>query len=169
MKCALILATGVFLYAGEKIAIADTLHSFCVSPTPTCAAHDGITSTDTNPPKFGFLSSGTQQGNLELMLLAPNNEDVTPGSFSMTIDGVNVADAFASSSLVSTTPWAASKAKPNPQLKDYLGVSYAMSNPLHSFLPYTQEVDAGATGYYVYTFSFGAETGSPKNTATAPE
>jgi hypothetical protein len=142
---------------------ADTLHGFCIAPTPTCTDNGTITPTSANPPNFGFQSSGTTQGEFELVLLAPNNEIVSPGAFSLKIDGSNVSKASATSALVSTTAFTTGK------LENYLGLSYSPSNPLNHYLPLTQSVDALATGYYVYTLNFGIETGDPKNANTAPK
>jgi len=161
MRKTLFLAVSAVLL-GIEIANADTLHGFCVSPTPTCSDNGTVTPTSTNPPNFGFNSSGTTMGNFELLLLAPNNEVSSPSTFSLTIGGTNVSDASATSSLVSTTAFTGGK------LETLLGLSYTPSNPLSAWLPTTQSVDAGATGYFVYTFSFGAETGNPKDQATAP-
>jgi hypothetical protein len=160
MRRTLFLSAVVLL--GIQVAKADTLHGFCVSPTPACSDNGTITPTSTNPPNFGFNSSGTTVGDFTLLLLAPNNEVVSPSTFSMTIAGSNVTNASATSSLVSTTAFTSGK------LESYLGLSYTPSNPLSAFLPSTQSVDGGATGYYLYAFWFGAETGNPKNQATAP-
>ena len=143
-------------------ALADTLHGFCVNPAPACTDNNTITPTNTNPPDFGFNSSGTTQGNFELIALIPNNEDASPSTYSLKLNGTNVASAAVSSTLFSTTAFTTGK------LEDYLGVSYTPSNPLSAFLPSTKAVDSGATGYYVYLFNFGAETGNPKNQGTAP-
>jgi PEP-CTERM motif len=145
-----------------QVMNADTLRGFCVSPTPTCTDDGTITPTSANPPNFGFQSSGTTQGEFELVLLAPNNDIVSPGAFSLKIDGSNVTKASATSTLVSTTAFTSGK------LENYLGLSYTPSNPLNHYLPLTQSVDALATGYYVYTFNFGMEAGDPKNINTAP-
>jgi hypothetical protein len=157
----------IFLFCIGSLAgsaMADTLHGFCVSPAPACSDNGNITPTNANPPHFGFGSSGSTEGNFELMLLVPNNEDASPSTYSLTIDGTNVNNASVSSTLFSTTAFTGSGTK----LGTYLGASYTPSNPLSAFLPYTQAVDSGATGYYVYLFNFGKETGNPKNNATAP-
>jgi hypothetical protein len=145
-----------------QVMNGDTLHGFCVAPTPACIDNGTVTPTSTNPPIFGFQSSGTTQGEFELVLLAPNNEVVSPATFSLKIDGSNVANAAATSTLFSATAFT------NGKLENYLGLSYTPSNPLNHYLPLTQSVDALATGYYVYTFNFGTETGNPKNVNTAP-
>lgn len=160
LKIPLISFAGVLI--GAQIAPADTLHGFCVSPTPACSDNGTITPTDTNPPTFGFSSSGTEKGNFELILLVPNNEDVSPTSFSLKLNGTNVTNTPVTSSLFSSTAFTSGT------LETYLGLSYTPSNPLSAFLPSTQAVDSNATGYYVYTFLFGMETGNPKNQGTAP-
>lgn len=154
-----LLALGV---AGAQLAVADTLHGFCVSPTPACSDNGTITPTSTNPPNFGFNSSGTTMGNFELIALVPNVLDTAPTSYSLTLNGTNVTNTPVTSTLFNTSAFASGK------LETYLGVSYTPSNPLDAFLPSTQAVVPGATGYYVYLFNFGAETGNPKDQATAP-
>ena len=149
-------------FASGQITFADTLHGFCTSPTPACSDNGTITPTSTNPPTFGFASSGTTMGNFELIALVPSNEDVSPTTYSLTLTGTNVTTTPVISTLFSTTAFTAGK------LEDYLGVSYTPSNPLSAFLPSTKAVDSGATGYYVYLFNFGAETGNPKKDSTAP-
>ena len=141
---------------------ADTLHGFCVSPAAACIDNGNITPTSANPLYFGFQSSGAGQGIFELVLLAPDNEIVFPGTFWLKIDGTNVTSASATSTLFSTTAFTSGK------LENYLGLNYTPSNPLNHFLPLTQTADPLATGYYVYTFNFGQETGNPKDMNTAP-
>jgi hypothetical protein len=145
-----------------QVMDADMLHGFCLAPTPTCSDNGMITPTGVNPPNFGFQSSGTTQGEFELVLLAPNNEIVAPTTFSLKLDGSNVANASSTSTLFSGTAFTSGK------LENYLGLSYTPSSPLAHYLPLTQSVDALATGYYVYTFNFGMETGDPKSVNTAP-
>lgn len=158
-----ILFLGFIALGAGQAAFADTLHGFCVSPTPTCTDNGTITPTSTNPPDFGFRSSGTTQGNFELILLVPNNEDASPSTYSMTVKGTNVTNTPVSGTLFSSTAFTSGT------LANYLGLSYTPPNPISAWLPSTDAVDAGATGYYVYTFNFGAETGNPKNDSTAPQ
>lgn len=150
------------LFINIQIAAADTLHGFCVAPAPACTDNGTITPTSANPPTFGFNSSGRTKGNFELLLLVPNNEDTSPASYSLNINGLNVTNTPESSTLFSSTAFTSGK------LGTYLGLSYTPDNPLSAFLPSTQTLDSGATGYFVYTFLFGAETGNPKDEATAP-
>lgn len=155
------MSVGLMLAAGQ-MAVADTLHGFCISPTPACSDNGTITPTSTNPPHFGFASSGTTMGNFELIALVPSNEDVVPSSYALKLSGQNVTTTPVVSSLFSTTAFTGGT------LQSYLGLSYTPSNPISAFLPSTQAVDSGASGYYVYLFNFGAETGNPKKAATAP-
>jgi hypothetical protein len=145
-----------------RLTRADTLHGFCVSPAPVCLDNGSITPTSANPPYFGFQSSGTTQGDFELVLLVPNDEIPSPASFSLKIDGSNVTNMLVSATLFSETAFSSGT------LQNYLGLSYSPSNPFDHYLPLTQSVDALATGYYVYTFNFGAETGNPKTVNGAP-
>ncbi len=155
----------VFLAAGSASLRADTLHADCVSPTPTCTDNGTVTPTGTNPPSFGFLGSpGASASEFELILLDPNNLDPSPGSFSMTIDGTNTGNSQASSALFSMTAWTTGT------LADYFGLGKSgPNNPLGAWLPSTQNYDPSATGYYVYTFNFGATATGKSTSTTNPE
>lgn len=154
---------------GAQMAFGDTLHGFCVSPATACPENNvggvTITPTSANPPYFGIGSSGTTEGNFELVLMAPDNA-VTPKSYSLIVNGTNVSNASVTSALFQPSPFAAFT---SGKLETYLGLSYTPANPISGFLGATQHVDSGATGYYVYLFNFGAETGNPKNDSTAPQ
>lgn len=147
-----------------SLAFGDTLHGFCISPTPACNDNGTITITKTNPPSFGFVADpGKNKYDFELLFLAPDNEDVTPGTFSLTLNGTNVTNTSVTSALFKPVAFTSGK------LEDYLGLSYTPSNPLSAFQPSTRAVDLGASGYYIYTFDFGNETGNSKKQSTAPQ
>jgi len=65
--------------------------------------------------------------------------------------------------LFSATAWT------NGQLDTYLGLSAAPTNPLGAFLPSTQALDPGATGFFVYQVDLGNTTlQGPSNPNVTP-
>ena len=128
--------------------LTDPLHLVCSG----CVDNGTITPTEENPPTFGITKSpdtGTEQ--LFLNILIPN--DVAgANALSWTEIGTHTQNATVSSSLVSTTPWTSG------MLDAYLGISASPANPISAFLPSTQAFDAGATGYFDYSFDFGTVT-----------
>ena len=103
--------------------------------------------TSNNPPvNFGFtISPGPQTGTLTLDVLEPNNE-AHPASFAIT--GTNSGTA----NLFSATPWTSGF------LDAHLGISASPANPIGAYLPSTQALDPGATGFFVYQVSFASVT-----------
>jgi hypothetical protein len=159
----------IFAFATFSPVAAGTLHSFCGTPTAnTCPDTGSIAPTSQNPPSFGFLFDPAPQspagGNFFLEVLLPNNDVLDPSTVSFDITGTHTGNADVLSSLVSTTAWTNSSV----HLAAYLNAANATpqpidnpggDNPLSSFLtdptPSTQNLDPGATGYYVYQFAFG--------------
>jgi hypothetical protein len=146
------IISSVALFSVVQPASADSLHVFCSSPTPTCTDNGSITPTSSNPPTFGFLKDGgadADAGTLYLEVLIPNDV-ANAASEAFSISGTYTGNALVNASLISTTAWTSG------QLDAYLGISASPTNPIGAFLPLTQGYDAGAGGYYVYNFNFGA-------------
>jgi hypothetical protein len=100
--------------------------------------------TTTNPPSnFGFtVSPGPATGTSFLIdVLAPDNVSSGP---SYTLTGTLAGNA----ALVHTTPWTSG------DLDAYLGISASPANPIGAYLPSTQALDPGATGFLVYQAVF---------------
>ncbi len=140
--------------------ISDPLHGFCWGATPVCSDNGTNTPTSTNPPNFGFwISPGPQTGNYLIDILIPNNEDASPSSLSFGITGdagtLNGDSAISTTaSLFSATPWTTGDlAGPSGE---YLLFSASPTNAIGAFLPSTQALDAGATGFFVYQASLGS-------------
>ncbi len=135
--------------------ILDPLHAFCYAPTPACLDNGTVTPTTTNPPNFGFtISPGPQTGDYRIDVLVPNNEDGSPSGLSFAITGTqggtaNTSPISSTASLFSATAWASGK------LDAYLGITSSPENPIGAWLPTTQGVDAGATGYFLYQADLG--------------
>lgn len=125
-----------------------TLHGWCGSgAASTCLDNGTVTPTSLNPPNpFGFVASPTETGTLLLDVLVPNNAASGITSFAIT------GDATATASLFSATAWTSGF------LDSYLGFSATPANPIGAFLPSTQTIDAGATGYFVYQANLGTQT-----------
>ena len=124
-------------------ANADTLHGFC-SGAGQCIDNGTNSPTSTNPPaNFGFTGSPGGSGPFDLVFLVPNNEDPTPGALSFGVTGTFAGTA----TLFSSAAWTSG------ELDSYLGFSASPTNPIGAYLPSTQALDPGATGFYVYTLA----------------
>jgi len=143
-------------------SIAMTLHGFCGTTTGSQSAgsgcgSNGITFTNTNAnfSPFGFLRAPNSNKNLttpfdfELVVLVPNNAPATLGTFT----GVNTENATATPTTLAGT-WMSG------DLKTFLAETSTAGdpNPISSVLSSTQTVDAGAKGYTVSLYDFGAVT-----------
>jgi hypothetical protein len=142
---ALATAGAITLGAPGAFAVTvttDPLHGYCAG-AGQCIDNGTNSPTTNNPPvNFGFtISPGPQTGTLFLDVLEPNNE-AHPASFAIT--GTNSGTA----SLFSATPWTSGF------LDAYLGISASPANPIGAYLPSTQALDPGATGFFVYQVSF---------------
>lgn len=138
------------LIASANPMDGDPLHAFCYGSS-TCSDNGTVTPTTSNPPQFGFaISPGPQTGEDYLVdILVPDN-DTLPASFAITATQAGVANTStigATATLVNASPWTSG------DLTTYLGLTRdngSPPNPLNAWLPSTQGVDAGATGYYVF-------------------
>jgi hypothetical protein len=144
-------------------ALADTvtddpLHGYCAG-AGQCVDNGTNSPTTNNPPiNFGFtVSPGPASGsNLMIDVLVPNNES-HPASFALT------GTLSGTASLFSATPWTSG------QLDAYLGISASPTNPIGAYLPSTQTLDPGATGFFVYAANLGATTlQGPSNPNVSP-
>jgi hypothetical protein len=152
----LLLALTLVLHASPSFADpADPLHGFCWGATPACTDNGTNTPTSTNPPNFGFtVSPGPQTGDFLIDVLVPNNEAPTPGALSFAVTGTQGGPAnnlplAGTATLFSATAWTSG------QLDTYLGISADPANPIGAYLPSTQILDPGATGFFVYQVDLG--------------
>jgi len=136
--------------------VFDPLHGQC-NGTGTGTCSDNGTNTPLgNSTTFGFtISPGPQTGDLIIDILVPNNE-VAPGSFTINFSNNTLAGT---ATLFSATAWTAGF------LDAYLGISASPSNPIGAYLPTTQFLDPGATGFFVFQADIGTQT-IPKNGGT---
>lgn len=157
-------------FGGAAVALAlfspsaqATLHGWCGGGATSLCIDNGTNSPfNMNPPNpFSFTSSPPgETGTLFLKVLVPDNETVA-GPFSIT------GAATATATLVTGTtpgPWTSGS------LQTYLGAPFTgetPDNPIGAYLPSTQALDPGATGFNVYEADLGTQTfagpGGPPN------
>jgi hypothetical protein len=123
----------------------DPLHGYC--GIGQCVDNGTNSPTTINPPlNFGFaVDPGPAPGDLTVDLLVPNNESHA-SSYAITGTLSGTANLF------SPTAWTSG------QLDAYLGINASPTNPIGAFLPSTQMLDPGATGFFVYQVDLGMTT-----------
>lgn len=142
-------------FAGVVPGEVDPLHGFCYGATPACTDNNTNTPTSTNPPNFGFfVSPAAQTGDLRIDVLVPNNEVLLPALLSFLVTGTQGGAAnnqalSGTATLFSLTAWTSGR------LDNYLGFNGQPNNNINAFLPSTQGLDPGATGFYVYDVDLG--------------
>lgn len=131
-------------------AHADALHGFCYGSS-SCSDSGSNTPTSTNPPQFGFVSSPSgDSGAFYIDILVPNI-----GSPVASLGVTNTTTSTTSSAtLFNSTPWTSG------QLDAYLALAGGANpaNPIGAYLPATQALVPGATGFYVYQDALGTQT-----------
>lgn len=158
-----VAVAGALLLALTSGPAAATLHGYCAPPTQ-CVDNGTNSPTSTNPPlQFGFTTSpGPNSGDLFIDILVPNNEDLNPSSLSFGLTGTLTGTA----TLFNASPWGSG------QLDAYLGaplMGAKPANPIGAFLPATQGLDPGATGFFVYQVDLGTATlQGPSNPNMSP-
>jgi hypothetical protein len=138
--------TSLILCAAVSHAdILDPLHGYC--GVGQCADNGTNSPTSNNPPvNFGFaVDPGPASGDLTVDLLVPNNQSHA-NSYAIT------GTLSGTATLFSTTAWTSGA------LDMYLGISASPNNPIGAFLPSTQALDPGATGFLVYQVDLGMTT-----------
>ncbi len=138
-----------------------TLHGFCAPPSTQCVDNGTNSPTSTNPPSmFGFTTSpGPTTGDLFVDLLIPNNEITNPAGLSFGLSGTLTGTA----TLFKPADWNSGK------LDTFLGINASPANPIGAYLPSTQALDPGATGFFVYQADLGKTTlQGPSNPNVSP-
>ena len=134
---------GAVALAMLAVPASATLHGWCGSgATSTCLDNGTNTPTGTANP-FAFTSSPASSGDFKIDVLVPNNLGGGP----FTITGGTISPVTAS--LFSPTAWTSGF------LAAYLGISASPANPISAFLPSTQLLDPGATGFFVFQADLG--------------
>jgi hypothetical protein len=149
----LVLLTAAVLFAGVLSAQADTLDPLHFSCS-NCGADNGTNTPTTggSPTGIQAFSSPANSGDLILQVLIPNNDPAL--SMDAVTGTVGSNTTFSSNaSLFSTTAWTSGSLEVN-----YLGQTLANGSPLNditAFLPATQAVDPGATGFFLLSLDLG--------------
>jgi PEP-CTERM motif len=142
-----VLVTGVIGIGFLPMPASATLHGYCAG-AGQCVDNGTNSPTSTNPPSnFGFVSSPSgETGQFRIDILVPNN---APGAnaLSFTLSGTLAGAA----PLFSATAWTGAMGQ---QLDNYLGISASPANPIGAYLPSTNAIAPGNTGFFVYQASF---------------
>ncbi len=160
-----LLSAGVLFSAGASQAqttdtstgdtLQDPLHAFCWGYSASQCIDNGTNSPVTQAnPEFGFsISPGNQTGDFFIDILVPNNDPQfasgVSGTISMTATKTVPPATNWTATLFSSTAWTSGG------LDSYLGISASPANPIGAYLPSTQALDSGATGFYVYQVNLG--------------
>lgn len=133
----------LLMFANPAVANVEDLQGYCVG-AGQCIDNGTNSPTDINPPSnFGFtISPQPQTGDLSIDVFVPNNEP-KPASFALT------GTLSGPATLFSATAWT------NGNLAHYLGLSASPANKISSYLPATQALDPGATGFFVFNVDLG--------------
>ena len=128
--------------------IDDPLHGHCLAD---CTSNGTNTPIGSNPPQgFYFQASPASSGPYFIDVLVPNNMLIA-GPLHITGDLTAVLNLF------SATAWTSG------QLGNYLGfTSWNPSTPIGAYLPATQALDPGATGFFAFRGSFGIQVSLPQ-------
>jgi hypothetical protein len=143
----LVLLLAASVCAFGQSTLLDPLHGFCAG-AGQCIDNGTNSPTSTNPPSdFGFtVSPGPQTGDLLLEILVPGNEQTAGASYAITGAATGNATLFSAIDFTSG------------DLGAYLGQTISSpANPIGGFLPATQALDPGATGFSVYQFDAGTQ------------
>jgi hypothetical protein len=134
---------GVAALACSFGASAQAIHAFCSDCTDGFPGGSEVLTTGTNPPmNFGFWSGAGLTGDYKIDILTPDN--LAPAASYLIHDG-----ATGTATLFNATPWTSGK------LDTYLGFNAQPNNPLDNWLPGTQTLQSGATGYFVFQADLG--------------
>jgi hypothetical protein len=128
---------------------ADALHGQCNGTGTGTCSDNGFNTPLGNSTTFGFtISSGPQTGDLLIDILVPNNYAV-PTSFAIN---------FASTNTLAGTANQVGGVWSSGSLASFLGFGASPNNPIGAYLPTTQTLDSGATGFFVFQADLGTMT-----------
>src|SRR6516162_1020822 len=131
--------------------IGDPLHGHCLAGCTLNSFDSPNTPIGSNPPQgFYFQASPASSGTYFIDVLVPNNMLIA-GPLHITGDLTGVLNLF------SATAWTSG------ELGNYLGFTNpSPSTPIGAYLPATQALDPGATGFFVFLSSFGRDVSLPQ-------
>jgi len=128
--------------------IDDPLHGQCNGSGGGACIDNGTNTPLGNSTSFSFsISPGPQTGDLVLEVLVPNNK-TAPSPLQIT---------ETSPALVTLTATQHAGTWTSGDLAAFLGITASPNNPLGAFLPTTQALDPGASGFNVFTADFGVQ------------
>ena len=141
LAIASLTATPAFAFVPD-----DPLHGQCNGSGGGACIDNGTNTPLGNSTSFSFsISPGPQTGDLVLEVLVPNNKSA-PSPLKIT-ETSPVLTTVTASQVAGT--WTSG------DLAAFLGISANPNNPIGAFLPTTQGLDPGATGFNVFTADFG--------------
>jgi hypothetical protein len=109
-----------------------------------------------NPPVFAFSTSGQDQsGDFLVGILVPNN-DPAPASFTI-LDHNNNAITF-TATLQSLAAWTTGDLGAYMTGSGHTDITGGNGHPIGAYLPATQGLDPGASGFWVYLADLGTQT-----------
>ena len=131
--------------------IDDPLHGHCLAGCTLNSFDSPNTPIGSNPPQgFYFQASPASSGTYFIDVLVPNNMLIA-GPLHITGDLTGVLNLF------SATAWTSG------ELGNYLGFTNpSPSTPIGAYLPATQALEPGATGFFVFLSSFGRDVSLPQ-------
>jgi len=139
---------GLLLASGAHAGIIDPLHGVCNGSGVGTCSDNGTNTPLGNSTEFGFtISPGPQTGDLTVVALVPNNDAFAPGSLTEIIPS---STSFSFNMAAGT--WSSGT------LAGFLSLDASPDNPIGAYLPTTDFLDPGATGYSVYTADVGTLT-----------
>jgi hypothetical protein len=132
----------------DTITMDDPLNGHCLAG---CTSNGTNTPIGSNPSQgFYFQASPASSGTYFIDVLVPNNMPIA-GPLHITGDLTIVLDLF------SATAWTSG------ELGNYLGFTRpSASTPMGAYLPATQALDPGATGFFAFQGSFGRQVSLPE-------
>jgi len=134
----------------SAIVIDDPLHGQCNGSGGGACIDNGTNTPLGNSTSFSFsISPGPQTGDLVLDVLVPNNQ-TAPSPLQITKTLPTPAVTLTATQHAGT--WTSG------DLATFLGLTASPSNPIGAYLPTTQALDPGATGFTVFTADFGVQT-----------
>jgi len=122
---------------------ADPLHGQCNGTGGNTCTDIGVTPLG-NSTTYGFtISPGPQTGDLQIVILLPDNYAPPAGGFAITgsVTATQVAGDWNSG-----------------DLDTFLGISASPNNPIGAYLPLAQTLDPAAAGFFVFLGDVGTTT-----------
>jgi hypothetical protein len=152
----LVVAAGIaaLALATPISASATPLHGYCVGTA--CPDLGNNSPTALNPPVFAFSTSGQDAtGDFRIGILVPNN-DPAPATFTI-LDHNNNAITF-TAALLSSTAWTSGELGTYMTAQGSTNITGGNGHTIGSYLPATQGLDPGATGFWVYVADLNSQT-----------